>query len=163
MTDGEIDALAKALLPSILMKELPRGYFRFGAEYCSPSPFATGAMRDRTDAIIVNGKGQWRDNDRGVHGVDIVSLLSHLRKTSPASVRADLMRTLNPNDATNGQPIRPGLTARSKAEDASRKPNDDDTQTLRILLNKAAMIQRSEGISKADALVKLAMQQRKRR
>jgi hypothetical protein len=29
---ADIDALAKAMLPTILMRELPQGYFRFGGE-----------------------------------------------------------------------------------------------------------------------------------
>ena len=109
---------------------------------------------------MVNARGAWRDNLVGVQGNHIISLLAHILNKSQGAVGADLARTLNPMDATNGHAIRPGLTGRSKAEDAAQSDSSADVQAL---LDQAGLIQRREGITKADALVKVALMQRKRR
>jgi hypothetical protein len=154
---SDVDAVAKAMLPQILAAELPGGRYVFGGTYTSPSPLAKGQMRERTDCITVNSKGQWRDAERNVYGVDVVSLLAHLRKVSPGTIRAELARTLNPNDAMNGQIVRPGLTPRSKSEDAT------DDRRERVMLDTVALIAQREGLTRAEALYKVALQTRKRK
>ena len=172
MTDGfrkvaciaprDVLDVATACLPQLLMKYLPEGKFRFGGEFASPHPSAPPKRQRFYKAdIVVNSRGAWRDNLVGAQGGNIISLLAHVQNRSQGAVGADLALSLNPSDAMNGHAVRPGLIGRSKADDAN--PPDDSGADLKRLLDQAALISRRDGITKADALVKVAMQQRKRR
>lgn len=157
--------VATAMMPTLLAKALPHGTFRFGGEFASPHPQASAKrQRDYRADIVVRSDGTWADNLASVRGNNIISLLAHVQNKSVGAVGAELARTLNPMDALNGHPIRPGLSIRTKRDDARSAPDDgDDSDGLRALLSKVDAVQRSEGISKADALYRVALQQRKRR
>jgi hypothetical protein len=146
--------IATAMMPQLLMKALPNGAFRFGGEYASPHPNASPKrQRDYRADIVVRSNGGWADNLAGARGSNIISLLAHIQYKSPGMVGAELARTLNPMDALNGQIVPPGLRSRSRSEDVGGQYG---------MLSKARVIQRRDGGTVANALVKLAQEQKPR-